>query len=55
MQKPAKILVVDDVPLNVKLLADSLHVKGCEVVTASSGREALEKITTDARTWCCST
>ena len=48
MQKPAKILVVDDVPLNVKLLADSLHVKGYEVVTASSGREALEKITTDA-------
>ncbi len=48
MQKPAKILVVDDVPLNVKLLADSLHVKGYEVVTASSGREALEKISTDA-------
>jgi len=39
-----KLLVVDDVPINVKLLADLLAVKGYEVVTASSGAEALEKI-----------
>src|ERR1700756_4945190 len=39
-----KILVVDDVPVNVKLLADVLAVRGYAVVTASNGPEALEKI-----------
>src|SRR5499426_4238589 len=39
-----KILVVDDMPVNVKLLADLLAVKGYAVVTAASGAEALEKI-----------
>jgi adenylate cyclase len=38
----AKILVVDDTPQNVKLLADLLGVKGYAVVTASSGPQALE-------------
>jgi adenylate cyclase len=41
---PAKILVVDDTPRNVKLLADLLAVKGYSVVTAGSGREALSKL-----------
>src|SRR6516164_816211 len=41
---PEKILVVDDMPVNVKLLADLLAVKGFAVVTASGGAEALEKI-----------
>ena len=36
-----KILVVDDVGLNVKLLADLLAVKGYDVCTAASGAEAL--------------
>jgi class 3 adenylate cyclase/CheY-like chemotaxis protein len=40
----AKVLVVDDTPQNVKLLADLLTVKGYAVVTAASGPEALEKI-----------
>jgi adenylate cyclase len=44
MKTPAKILVVDDTPKNVKLLADLLTVKGYAVVTASSGREALAKV-----------
>ncbi|MGZ8489166.1 MAG: adenylate/guanylate cyclase domain-containing protein [Candidatus Binatia bacterium] len=44
MNTPAKILVVDDTPRNVKLLADLLGVKGYAVVTAASGREALLKI-----------
>jgi len=44
MHTPAKILVVDDTPRNVKLLADLLGVKGYAVVTAGSGPEALEKI-----------
>jgi class 3 adenylate cyclase len=41
---PAKILVVDDTPRNVKLLADLLSVKGYSVVTAASGREALAAV-----------
>ena len=44
MTTSGKILVVDDVDKNVKLLADLLTVKGYAVVTASGGREALEKI-----------
>jgi DNA-binding response OmpR family regulator len=44
MNSPPKILVVDDTPRNVKLLADLLGVKGYSVVTAASGREALAKI-----------
>jgi len=40
----ARILVVDDTPKNVKLLADLLSVKGYDVETAASGQEALEKI-----------
>lgn len=42
-----KLLVVDDTPHNVKLLADLLQVRGYEVETASNGREALEKIERD--------
>jgi adenylate cyclase len=41
----ARILVVDDTPRNVKLLADLLAVKGYEVLTAASGAEALEQVT----------
>ena len=40
----AKILVVDDTPRNVKLLADLLSVKGYSVETAASGQEALDSI-----------
>jgi len=39
-----KILVVDDTPVNVKLLADLLGAKGYAVVTAASGKDALEKV-----------
>jgi adenylate cyclase len=39
-----KILVVDDLPRNVKLLADVLTVKGYEVMTAECGTDALECI-----------
>jgi len=44
MTTPAKILVVDDVPQNVKLLADLLTVKGYRAVTAASGAEALKLV-----------
>jgi len=42
-----KILVVDDVPVNVKLLGDLLTVKGYAVVTAANGVEALAAVEKD--------
>jgi len=44
MAEPARILVVDDVPQNVKLLADLLTHEGYDIVTASNGVEALAQI-----------
>ena len=44
MSVPSKILVVDDTPQNVKLLADVLTTKGYLVLTAANGNEALERI-----------
>jgi len=44
MSDRAKILVVDDTPNNVKLLADLLGAKGYDVVTAASGAQALELV-----------
>lgn len=43
-----KILVVDDTPLNVKLLADLLVAKGYQAITAASGVEALAKLASEA-------
>jgi class 3 adenylate cyclase len=43
-----RILVVDDTPVNLKLLGDLLTAKGYAVTTASSGAEALDKIGTAA-------
>ena len=43
----ARILVVDDVAMNVKLLADLLGVKGYQTVTAASGAEALARLEAD--------
>jgi len=40
----AKILVVDDVPENVRLLEAVLVPRGYEVVSATNGREALELV-----------
>jgi adenylate cyclase len=40
----AKILVVDDVAKNVKLLSDLLQVKGYATVTAESGQQALAQL-----------
>jgi len=44
MSAPAKILVVDDTPQNLKLLGDLLTVKGYAVVTAANGEDALAKV-----------
>lgn len=40
----AKVLVVDDVAMNVKILADVLTFKGYQVVTAAGGNEGLAKV-----------
>src|SRR6185312_14497739 len=45
--QPAKVLVVDDTPHNVKLLADLLAVKGYAVATAVNGEEALVKVASE--------
>jgi class 3 adenylate cyclase/CheY-like chemotaxis protein len=42
-----KILVVDDVAKNAKLLADVLTVKGYDVTTADSGPEAMRRVAQD--------
>ena len=44
---PAKILVVDDTPANVKLLVDVLTAKGFAVTAAVNGEEALTKVALD--------
>jgi class 3 adenylate cyclase len=44
MSGSTKILVVDDVPRNAKLLVDILNVQGYATATASCGAEALEKV-----------
>ena len=44
MNDGARILVVDDTPVNLKLLADLLVAKGYDVVTATSGPEALARV-----------
>jgi class 3 adenylate cyclase len=44
---PARILVVDDTPMNVKLLAGLLEGHGYAVVTASSGAAAFERVRDD--------
>jgi class 3 adenylate cyclase len=44
MSGQGRILVVDDIPQNVKLLTDLLTIKGYEVVTASNGEEGLARI-----------
>jgi adenylate cyclase len=41
MTEPATLLVVDDTPANLKLLADILAFRGYRVVTARDGQEAL--------------
>lgn len=40
----AKVLVADDNPLNVKMLADILAFNGYQVVKATGGREALAQV-----------
>ena len=48
MSEQHRILVVDDTPHNVKLLADVFSARGYPVSTAESGPEALERIREDS-------
>ena len=43
----ATLLVVDDIPANVRVLADMLTFSGYRVVTAGGGREGLAKIASE--------
>jgi sigma-B regulation protein RsbU (phosphoserine phosphatase) len=45
--KNSKILVVDDVPQNIRLLEANLKADGYNVISANNGQEALEKVATD--------
>jgi len=47
VRSPARILVVDDTPMNVKLLEGVLTGHGYEVLTAGSGAAALERVRED--------
>jgi DNA-binding response OmpR family regulator len=46
-EQPPKILVVDDVPENVRLLEAVLVPRGYDVVTATDGRAALDLVETE--------
>ena len=46
MNDPARILVVDDTPMNVKLLEGVLAGHAFAVTTASSGAAARERVRT---------
>lgn len=45
--RPPCLLVVDDIPANVRVLADMLTFSGYRVVTAGGGREGLEKVASE--------
>jgi adenylate cyclase len=47
LERPAKILVVDDVPENVRLLEAVLTPRGYDVLTANDGIRALEVVESD--------
>ena len=48
----ARILVVEDNPLNLKLVRDVLGAAGYDVVSATSGEEGLGWRPSSRRSWC---
>ena len=44
MSQKAKVLIVDDEPLNVDYLEQALEDSGYQIITATNGQEALDKI-----------
>jgi two-component system cell cycle response regulator len=51
----ARVLVVDDILANVKLLEARLNAEYSEVLTARSGEEPSPSCTRAWSMWCCST
>ena len=49
---PRRILVVEDNPLNLKLVRDVLKVAGYDVIEAQSGEEGLRVAKRSHRIWC---
>jgi class 3 adenylate cyclase/CheY-like chemotaxis protein len=47
LDRPPRILAVDDTPHNIKLLEAVLVPRGYEVIAATNGREALERVATE--------
>jgi class 3 adenylate cyclase/CheY-like chemotaxis protein len=47
MSEPGTILVVDDLPQNIRLLEAVLAPRGHTVITAASGREALDRLASE--------
>ncbi len=47
MEKKKLILAVDDIPVNQTLLKSQLRFSEYDVITASNGKEALQKIAND--------
>lgn len=47
MEKKKLILAVDDIPVNQTLLKSQLRFSEYDVITASNGKEALQKIAVD--------
>ena len=43
----ARILIVDDTPVNVRLLADLLSINGFAALTAGSGRDGFARAAAD--------
>ncbi|MFQ5777735.1 MAG: two-component system response regulator [Terriglobia bacterium] len=44
LSTPARVLVVDDLPENIRLLRSLLEPLGYEILSAGNGREALERV-----------
>jgi len=52
LQTPARVLVVDDVEANRRLIATLLTRDGYMVEFATDGRAAVDRVMRDAPTWC---
>ena len=50
---PARLLVVDDEATILELLSGSLRLAGFEVMTATSGAEAVRAAASGRRIWSC--
>lgn len=42
-----KILLVDDEPMFIEIMKTRLEADGCEVIVASDGKQAIDKVTED--------